>query len=841
MSSDPTYTLEEDDENMGNSEITVEQAGRNMNIMVVGADETVYISGDSAATGAMHEIHYQHITNNTLPNKEMAVDSDILEAGDVSVDEQNKHIENDDVQPTILHLGLSDFVNAVQKALAQEHRLQVINNGPQDHVEDSTTQSQVDLDSTHETLQIIAQEGVELDQSSEHQTNQTIPLSSGLVVSQADVNNANILTSLATDGQHAQFSDLNSENPSQTLNVVVNTIIPSSQKKSKKLYSCKYCDKTFSQPHQIVRHERMHTGEKPFVCDICGKGCSQKGDLARHKRKHTGERPYKCDICPKAYFKSADLKYHKRKHMGEKPYKCLECDKSFTGLTTLKYHMRTHTGEKPYKCDICDKQFAQSSSLKLHKVTHSSVKPYECDECDKKYASAPTLKWHKTTHICGKSNKPVKCDICNKTLAHYSSLICHRRTHTGEKPFKCELCPKAYSQSYDLKRHMNTHSGNKQYKCDICGKAFYWAVNLREHRRQHDEEKPFKCEYCPKVFAWSSALGHHRRMHHMGEKPHKCETCGRTFAQPGYLNRHIKSKHPEKAEQCVSNTSSGMTTNKSDQEKDVAANNIPKIPEKSITEMPAKNVPEMPAENVPEMPDETAPEMTAKNVTEMPPENISEMPRENVPEMLAKNVSEMPAENVPEMHTENVPQMSAENVPEVQHENSSEKQEENILEMPAENTSEMFQGHVRGVPSELVHSSELVIANISEKKADVLPVMPLEDISLPNVTAENVSNLNTQKLIMMKADSISKDNNDESPRKLTSENVSDTSAENFPQILPEKRKTGNVSEIQCEITYVDKTTKDNSVDNCIDQDKVSSRTTLQLDLGDASGEVHISI
>lgn len=35
-----------------------------------------------------------------------------------------------------------------------------------------------------------------------------------------------------------------------------------------KTYPCQYCDKEFKRPHEKVKHERVHTGEKPFSCDV---------------------------------------------------------------------------------------------------------------------------------------------------------------------------------------------------------------------------------------------------------------------------------------------------------------------------------------------------------------------------------------------------------------------------------------------------------------------------------------------------------------------------------------------------------------------------------------------
>lgn len=552
MSEDSRNLLQEDNEN---TEATEEQASTGVNIVVDNyevASETMYLTEESS-TRALRvlqgNMQYDNMSNEALAEKQISMiteaSAQMVESNSTQLMQQDKQIEND-ADPNLVHLGLSDIVNAVQEALRSQADVTMVNQAVGDGV------------STSQSFAVVAQEGiVALSASLTNQNNASVDINSSLVSDQPCVEDASLLSSLANEGISAQpateYVELNTETAPQSMDVgagygdvMVNTVLPGG-KKNRKVYKCNHCSKSFAQPHQLVRHERMHTGEKPYICDVCGKGCSQKGDLKRHKRKHTGERPYRCDVCPKAYFKSADLKYHKRKHTGEKPYNCTMCGKSFTGLTTLRYHWRTHTGEKPYECSTCQKRFSQPSSLKLHKATHLAVKPHECDQCQKKYATMPGLKSHKTTHhVCDDSYKMVQCEICNKTLSHYSSLICHRRTHTGEKPFKCSLCPKAYSQSYDLKRHMDTHTGNKHYKCEVCDKEFYWSVNLREHRKQHEEAKPFKCEFCPKTFAWSSALGHHRRQHHLGVQPYPCPSCNRTFAQMGYLNRHINSKHSGK-------------------------------------------------------------------------------------------------------------------------------------------------------------------------------------------------------------------------------------------------------------------------------------------------------
>ncbi|XP_029814775.1 zinc finger protein 236 isoform X1 [Manacus vitellinus] len=112
-----------------------------------------------------------------------------------------------------------------------------------------------------------------------------------------------------------------------------------------------------------------------------------------------------CSYCPKSFKKPSDLVRHVRIHTGEKPYKCEECGKSFTVKSTLDCHVKTHTGQKLFCCHVCSNSFSTKGSLKVHMRLHTGAKPFKCPHCDLRFRTSGRRKTHIQCHYKPETKK----------------------------------------------------------------------------------------------------------------------------------------------------------------------------------------------------------------------------------------------------------------------------------------------------------------------------------------------------------------------------------------------------------------------------------------------------
>lgn len=86
---------------------------------------------------------------------------------------------------------------------------------------------------------------------------------------------------------------------------------------------CTICGATFDGNYKLIKHTRIHTGEKvpplEYHCEFCDKKFLYKMGLTRHLAEHTGIRPFECDQCDRNYAVNFDLKKHKSERHPKEP------------------------------------------------------------------------------------------------------------------------------------------------------------------------------------------------------------------------------------------------------------------------------------------------------------------------------------------------------------------------------------------------------------------------------------------------------------------------------------------------------------------------------------------
>ena len=325
---------------------------------------------------------------------------------------------------------------------------------------------------------------------------------------------------------------------------------PPKQESASKELLCPYCLKKFSNELSLRTHVGHHNrkGEKRLH------GISSK-IIKKTKIKFTFNKPrrmldkHSCNICHQVFVNYASLVRHQIVHSGDKPYKCDECDKSYTTKWSLQVHQRTNHLENPLRCKKCGETLPNEAILGSH--TCASFMKTDTEKFQEAVTSLqPTIQSYFQTNPESTPDRvfhqpSYECRICNMTFSTPNALGGHMGSHRGDSQKAPPTSERPHREHEPPVRYTSPKSPRKviytTMTCTVCSKEFKYRLALKRHMVLHtDVVGPVGCPLCKEEPMEINSLLEHLSNYHT---KHSCLLCHESFDYPSYLQVHMKTKH----------------------------------------------------------------------------------------------------------------------------------------------------------------------------------------------------------------------------------------------------------------------------------------------------------
>ena len=294
-----------------------------------------------------------------------------------------------------------------------------------------------------------------------------------------------------------------------------------------KPFSCKYCDKSFLQVHEVEEHIKVHTpiskANNETIFSSYGEDGFTIDDLnAKIAQEISPE--ITPEIAPKIAQEIVLSSSRKRKFLQNSDNANLE-PKSKQAVVQCHEFPKTLIDQKRLNTVLPDIPIHQSKEPVLPDdfidLSRGPVLPdvriLSCQICDLKLNCDYDLSIHyfkELQNVANQGGIDHLCQICQKKLSTKKSLVRHiQRIHFNIKPG-------AISPSKDNSNDENfaledTENLNKKFVCETCKKVFKWHYNLAIHKRTvHEGNKDFSCTFCTNKFTSKFNLARHQSALH---------------------------------------------------------------------------------------------------------------------------------------------------------------------------------------------------------------------------------------------------------------------------------------------------------------------------------------
>ncbi len=203
-------------------------------------------------------------------------------------------------------------------------------------------------------------------------------------------------------------------------------------------------------------NKTLNSVARHMKCGQCQYTTKYPSDMLRHKRIHTGQK-FACGKCTNRYQTRSALQSHINTCHGT-PLLCHQCSKAFKSKAGLNEHLLSVHQEKwRYACTFCDRQFTSKPAYIGHENTHRNCKPYTCNKCSKAYSYRTSLVDHEKKCCNADVQRPsLTCTICKKGFNFKDALKEHKKAKHSGKKLSCAYCCSTFDWRQSLSRHIKT-------------------------------------------------------------------------------------------------------------------------------------------------------------------------------------------------------------------------------------------------------------------------------------------------------------------------------------------------------------------------------------------------